>query len=211
MNKLKRHIPVALLIAALTAVVSVAAFAQGDDPPPSDSFAQVTTIEADAQDAMEILEEERTTTDAMSTELSEPLDEQADWGMNPDLSRRSIGTISASVYIVPGDDHVCAAVALTDSVSVICPETEDIANGVAGPGVLGVGDGAVGVYGLVPDGVQSVTVETGESDSDVVNVEGNAYFIAFPAETPLRAVSYTGPSGWVEYPISIPGEETSEE
>ena len=76
--------------------------------------------------------------------------------------------------------------------------------GDVGATVVTLEGGAIGIYGIVPDGVDEVTVETGMSGSEVVEVTDNAYFAALPEGTPLGTLSYTGPSGVVEFPLHDP-------
>jgi hypothetical protein len=205
MKNLKRNTPIAAAAFALIAVTAVAAVAQGGgEASPSEGAVQVTTIEAEAQEAMAVLDTPRTSSDAMPAEVAESIDEDAQFGIDPDLSRESIATLSNSLYVVPGNDHVCASLTLGDGANISCLETSDVAAGVAGPTTVSLPAGVIGIYGVVPDGVTSVTVETGVSSSSSVAVEDNAYFTALPAGTVLRGLSYTGPSGVVQFPLHDP-------
>jgi hypothetical protein len=124
--------------------------------------------------------------------------------MNPDLSRALIETISHSVYVIPAQDHICSSLTLGDGANLSCAETADVAAGVAGPTTVTLPTGAIGIYGIVPDGVDAVTVETRQSNSAIVSTENNAYFTAVPGGTPLQTLSYTGPSGGVEFALYDP-------
>jgi hypothetical protein len=210
---LKRNAPIAIAVCMLLAATSVAAVAQNgeESEPPGDGVAQIAAIEPPAEEAMAVLEEPRTGSDALPTGVAEGLDEEADFGMNPDLSRRSIGNATSSLYVIPADDHVCPALTVGDGMVLSCPETEDIAAGEAGPGTVTLPGGAIGIYGLVPDGVESVTLHTGEADAEVVGVTDNGYYVAVPEGTVLRSVSFSGPSGPVEFPIYDPALAFEEE
>ncbi len=132
------------------------------------------------------------------------MDEKADFGLNPDLARRAIGNLTSSVYVVPARAHICASLTDSQGVTVTCPSTDDVAEGKAGPATVAFETGGVAIFGIVPDGVDSVSVQTGTSDSADVATEDNAYYTVVPPGTQLRTVSYVGPSGPVEFPIYDP-------
>ena len=204
MRALKRNIPITAAVAAAIAAMSVAAVAQSGGSSPGDSVPQVTTVEAEAREAMEVLDEPRTASDAMPADVAEAIGEHAKFGMNPGLSRKSIETVSNAVYVIPADGHVCYSLTVGDGASIGCAETDDVAAGKVGATTVTLPAGGIAIYGIVPDGVESVTVHTGTSDETAVEVTENAYFTAVPEGTQLRNVSYTGPSGLLEFPIYDP-------
>jgi hypothetical protein len=213
MAMLRRHLPFAA-VAAVLLVASVAAVADTDENNPRGAgVPQITEIEPEARAAMAVLDEPRGEGDALSAYLDERIDAHADFGMNPALSRLSIGNLSSSVYVIPADDHVCAVLTVGDGANLSCPSTEAIATGQAAAATVVLENGDIAVYGLVPDGVDSVAVGTGTSGSTEVEASSNAYYTVVQAGTPLRTVAYSGPSGAVEFPIydpSLVGEEPSE-
>jgi hypothetical protein len=211
MKTIKRNIPMTIAAFVALAAMAVAAVAQGGGTPPGEGVTQVTAIEQQAHEAMDVLDTPRGQGDALPSEVADSLDEHAKFGMNPDLSRSAIDTAANDVHVVPADDHVCTTLTIGDGASISCPATEDVASGDVGPTVVTLEGGAIGIYGIVPDGISSVTVETGESDSDVVEVTANAYFTALPEGTPLRTLSYTGPSGVVEFTLHDPAVVFEEE
>lgn len=204
MSHLKRNIPITALIAVLLAAMAVVAVAQSGETPPGEGVTQVTTVEAEAEEAMDVLDTARTSSDEMPSAVAESLDGHARFGMNPDLSREAIDTIANDVYVVPAEDHICASLTVGDGANVSCRPTADVAEGDVGASVVTLIGGPIGIYGIVPDGVESVTVHTGVSASEAVEVQDNAYFTALPEGTPLRKLSYTGPSGAVEFPLYDP-------
>jgi hypothetical protein len=202
---LKRYLPVALIATALLAVGAVGAIADRDESnPPGADQPQITAIESDAKRAMKLLREPRSAGDTLRDDLAARMDRRASFGLNPDLSRLAIKNATHSIYIIPAREHVC--VAFTDPVGVglICPSTDDVAKGNAGPATAALETGGVAIFGVVPDGVDSVSVQTGASESIDVATERNAYYTVVPPGTPLRTVSYVGPSGPVEFPIYDP-------
>jgi hypothetical protein len=211
MKTLKRNLPFTMAVVAALAVMAVAAVAQSGQTAPGDGVQQVTTVESEAQEAMEVLDEPRAASDAMPAEIAESIDEHAKFGMNPDLSRESIETISNSVYVIPADGYVCSSLTVGEGANLSCAETEDVAAGDVGPATVTLTAGGIAVYGIVPDGVSSVTVHTGQTDTTTIPVTENAYFTALPQGTPLRKLTYDGPSGVVEFPIYDPATAFEEQ
>jgi hypothetical protein len=203
----RRTIPALLLAAALVAAVAISAIAQADNEvapaPEGAGAAQVTAVEPQAAEAVSALAEPRTGSDDMPADIEAQIDEHADFGMNPHLARRSVGGTS-SVYLVPARDHVCAVITHGDHATASCPKTEEIAAGESGPGTVMLAGQAIGVYGVVPDGVASVMLAYGEGESRVVEATANAYLAVLPAGTPVGEVSYDGPGGPVEFRIYDP-------
>jgi hypothetical protein len=206
---LKRYLLAATAVLALS-VVAVAASAGTDESnPPSQGVSQVTTVDPRVKDAMAVFETPRTGVDALRTDLAEKIDAKADFGMNPGLSRLAIGNTTSSVYLIPARDRVCAALTVGEGASASCRSVEDIEAGNVGAGTVTLETGGIAIYGIVPDGVRSVSVQTGKSDSAAVATKDNAYYTVVPAGTPLRTVSYVGPSGSVEFPIYDPARVQS--
>lgn len=196
---------------ALATMLAFAALAQGQDDTttaPYDGFGQATSIEAEAKAAAAILRRDRAAGDAIRAELAERIDADADFGMNPALSRRAIGGVANSLYLLPATGHVCAALTVADGLTLSCVQTDRFAAGEVGPGTVLLPDGPVAVWGVVPDGVDSVALEAGP-ESRTVEVTANGYLAVVPAGTPLESVSYTGPSGTVEYAIQDPSASES--
>lgn len=203
MAMLKRNLTIALIAAALVAVTAVAAVAQGGDERPGDGYAQATAIEQAASNAASILETTRTSGDEIDSELADKIDEVAGFGVDTDLSRRAIASISNSVYLLPGTGYVCAALTVAEGATLTCAETPDLAAGEVGPGTVSLPGGAIAVWGIVPDGVDSVEVDAGV-DSTEVDTEGNAYLAVVPDGAEVATATYTGPSGEMEYDIYDP-------
>lgn len=203
---LKRHIPLATVVVGLLAFTAVGAIAGGDSTnSPSMGVAQVDAIEPDAKRAMAVLERARDGADALPPELAARMDAQADFGMNPSLSRLAIGNTTNSLYAIPARDHVCAGLTVGEGASVICPSTDDVASGKSAPATVLLTTGDIGIYGIVPDGVDSVSVRGADgSGAREINVESNAYYTVVPAGTSVWTVGYEGPSGRTEFAIHDP-------
>jgi hypothetical protein len=201
-----RRLPFGIVVAlVLLAVGSVVAIAGDDESnPPSADVDRVTTIEPEAKEALDILARGRASSDALPQELAARMKEKADFGMNPGLSRRAIGNITNSVYVIPARDHICASLTEGQNATVICPPTDDVAEGKVGAATVVLETGDIGIYGVLPGGVAGVSVQVGASGSIEVPAEDNAYYTVVPAGMRLRAVRYVGPSGPVEFPIYDP-------
>jgi hypothetical protein len=105
---------------------------------------------------------------------------------------------------VPANEHVCASLTIDHDATVTCARTTDIAAGQAGPATASLYGESIAVYGMVPDGIGSVDVNVGESETIEVATTRNVFYTVVPAGTALRTVSYTGPTGAVEWPIYDP-------
>jgi hypothetical protein len=204
MPMLKKNIQVMVFAVALAAVTAVAATAQegGDPVPPGDGTPQVAAIEEAAREAASVLATTRTSGDALPVDVAEHFDENADFGMNPDLSRRAIGGTS-SVFVIPANGYVCATLTVGPGADVSCQRTDKLAAGEVGASTVTLDNGGLAIYGIVPDGVDVVAVDAG-TDSTEIDVVDNAYLAVLPGGADLETVSYTGPAGPVEFPIYDP-------
>lgn len=195
------------VVAAVCAVAGMcAAIAQGDEEPspPGEGMTPITAIEPSAAEALAVLDRPRAPADALPAEIAARLAAHAKFGMNPDLSRLALGQVTNSLYVIPASGHVCVALTVGEGVGMSCPTTNAIANGQAGPVVGTINDGgAIAILGLVPNGVETVTVRTDES-SAVVETSNNTYYAVVDAAASLQDVSYDGPSGEVTWPIHSP-------
>lgn len=201
---MRRRLSIAAAVCVLAGIC--AAIAQGDEEPlpPGEGVTRIAAIEPDAAEALAILDTPRTAADALPTEIAERLADHSKFGMNPDLSRLALGQAANSLYVIPASGHVCAALTVGDGIGMSCPTTDAIANGQAGPVVGTINDGdALAILGLVPDGVETVTVRTGES-STVVEAANNTYYAVVDDAASLQSVSYDGPSGEITWPIHSP-------
>ncbi len=203
MNKNKLYLPLGV-VTALVAVAATGAVAGDDESnPPSKGHAQVEVVELAAAQALSVLTESRSATDSLPPELAARMDRHAPFGMNPALSRVAIGNATNSVYVIPASEHVCAVLTMGEGANLSCPTTEDVASGDAAPTTVGLEGRDIAIYGLVPDGVDSVSVRTAAS-SIAVETERNAYYAVLPAGTALRTVAYDGPGGPAEFTVHDP-------
>lgn len=203
MRKNIKFVVAALAMLAVTAVAAVAGEDQVGGTPDRD-VAKVATIEPDALGAVEALREPRVAGDALPAGVAARAERRANFGLNPALSRRVVGNTTNSLYVIPARGYICAALTVGEGANYTCPSTQQVESGQAGPATVILTTGDIGIYGIVPDGVESVFVHTGTSRSTALRTQDNAYYTVLPAKTPLKSVSYDGPSGNVEFPIYDP-------
>jgi hypothetical protein len=191
----------AMTLLALGAVTAVASDEEDGRPPQAD-VEQVAAVEPEARGAMAIFARPLPAGGAMPEEVAREIDERPVFGVNPDLSRLAVANATISMYVAPARGHVCAVLADPMGHTTTCPSTADIVRGKAGPATVAFPEGT-GIYGVVPDGVESVSVRAG-SDSVDVPVQANAYYTVMPRGAPLRTLAYVGPAGPVEFDIYDP-------
>jgi hypothetical protein len=126
-------------------------------------------------------------------------DDPNPWGLLP--AQIVVVPIGAtSVALVPGASGACVATtqpgttaATGEATYATCgPDTNVLAHGLMGE--ISSPDGTITkVYGMVPNGVTSVTITDGGGASHVVAVSSNAY--TFSSTNGASSISYTRPSG----------------
>lgn len=205
----KTYILVTFAVLALLTPLAIGASAGESDGDATDvELAKVSNVEEQARATLAVLEQSRSAADALPAEYAERMAKRASFGMNPELSRRAIANTTSSVYVIPARGHVCASLTDPNGVTTTCQPTADIAEGRVGAATVNFEVG-VAVYGLVPDGVDAVSIQT-RSGSRAVATEDNAYYTVVGAGDRVKSVSYVGPSGPVEFALADPGRATRE-
>lgn len=134
----------------------------------------------------------RTSDDALPSEWRDELAQAGNWGANPSLSRRT----APGVWIVPGDGFVCVANATPHdgALGLGCATPEDVNRGLLAPSDVDA-DGNGVLTGVVPDGVDQVTLVDRDGSTRTADVSRNTYRAAIDAS--LKEVRFTGPDGVV--------------
>lgn len=98
-----------------------------------------------------------------------------------------------------------------------CTERDDLVAGVGGPVAVLWGCGAADaglseceralMYGVVPDGVGQVVLETGAGESQVTTVQNNVYAFEASLRQHPKAVHYVGVRGPVTQKVPFYTEE----
>lgn len=105
------------------------------------------------------------------------------------------------VWAVSAGGELCIRVAVGDRDVASCGGSDTFADG-RGPFVTGQSEGADPItFGLVPDGVTTVTAELSDGDAVTVPVVNNVYEIT-SAATATRLM-YDSPEGSVQQPVPL--------
>jgi hypothetical protein len=111
-------------------------------------------------------------------------------GLNPDLARRAV-TQLGDVWVVPGDGYIALVVG-----GMVCNRTEIAARHGMVTWTSGSGALQDHVHGLVPDGVEQVSLVAANDASTTVAVNDNVYGTVLDGH--LRSVRFVGPTGTVD-------------
>jgi hypothetical protein len=199
MSKLKIMLGGACLAACLATGGAIAT--AGDDvdpaPVPEAQAAQadpVATVPEEQAEEIEQLDRPRTSDDALPKEWREQLatgDESDEhWGANPSLARRT----APGTWIVPGDGYVCVANATPGEgdLGFGCATPDDVEKGLLAPADVDANGNGV-LTGVLPDGVDEVTIVNHDGGTRTVAVERNTYRVAIDAD--LKEVRFTDAAG----------------
>jgi hypothetical protein len=189
---------VALCLAGGGALAVTGAGADDSSPAPQPEVAAadsapVQSVPPEESEDIGQLRRDRTTDDALPSAARDELaNEGADdhWGANPYLSRRT----APGVWIVPGDGYVCVANTPPSGggVGFGCATTEDVGRGLLAPSDVDA-DGNGVLTGVLPDGVDHVTLVDRDGSTRDVDVDRNTYRAEIDAN--LKEVRFTGPDG----------------
>jgi hypothetical protein len=128
------------------------------------------------------------------------------YGANLALARQATGLAPGAAWVVPGDGSVCLIAASTTETSgapvdetlggASCGDDTDAASGnVQFVGGSRKFPGEQYVAGLVPDGVDTVTISTANGTIDTVPVNDNVYMDTVAGA--VSTVTFSGPNGQV--------------
>jgi hypothetical protein len=168
---------------AAVCLAAAGAGAAGADPPP-DEPSEMAAAHAPPVAAVQFaqsrrlaeLRRSRDSGDAMPQEWDDALSDDSDggrhWGANPGLSRR----VAPGVWLIPGNGFVCVGhVSARDgSLGFGCATPAEIEEGLLQPAELDAGGSGV-VTGVLPDGVDSVTLVDRDGATRDVRVARNIY------------------------------------
>jgi hypothetical protein len=158
--------------------------------------APVQSIEPEQAGEIGELRRSRTTDDALpprwGATLTDDGSDESHWGANPALSRRT----GPGVWIVPGDGYVCVANTAPDDggMGLGCATPDDVDRGLLAPSDVDANGNGV-VTGVVPDGVDRVTLVDRDGSTRSADVDRNTYRAAIDAN--LKEVRFTGADGGV--------------
>jgi hypothetical protein len=201
MSKFKTMLGGACLAACLAGGAAIAT--AGDDvnqaPVPEAQAAQAEPVSAVPEEQareIEQLDRPRNSDDALPKEWRDKLtrDDVSDehWGANPSLARRT----APGTWIVPGDGYVCVANATPGegALGFGCATPDDVEKGLLAPADVDA-DGNGVVTGVLPDGVDEVTLVDHDGGTRTVAVARNTYRAAIDAN--LKEMRFTDAGGGV--------------
>lgn len=201
MNDRKKWFSGACVAACLVAggVVAGAGAEDGSTPAPEPEAAAVEaapvqSVEPEQAEDIGQLRRGRTGDDALPPTWREALTEgeNADehWGANPALARHT----APGVWIVPGDGYVCVASRTPDdgALGFGCATPEDVDRGLLAPSDVDEHGNGV-LTGVLPDGVEEVTLVDLDGSTRTAEVDRNTYRAAIDAN--LKEVRFRGSDG----------------
>jgi hypothetical protein len=118
-------------------------------------------------------------------------------GANAALARRAVSSGGDSIFVVPANAGVC----LVSGTYSGCTSSDAAQRGYS-VGMAATRSG-VQITGLVPDGVQSVTVNLANGDTATTTVADNVYSIGVD-DVGTTSVSFDGPHKLSSVPFAIP-------
>jgi hypothetical protein len=184
----------AVLLAGGAAAAAVSLVGSSDQPlPPRAERPQADVASPSMRTGFSITDRPRGSEDAMPSTArgvvtKEPGDPNYD-GANASLSRLSGTHVrNTRFWVVPGNDTICVAAAAGPAGGGGCASTRTALSGGAhwevGGDAYGISDDEMVYFGLAPDPVRAVTVETRTGDLEVPVVD-NVWAVA----TPQRDIS----------------------
>lgn len=192
----------AVMMAAIGAA-TVTAVAQ-DAPDPFAAKEPTPAVTADLTRQLSVFQRAREAGDALPQAVVADFASHNATGVNAALSRRALSDGDETLYLVPGDGKICAAlVAEDDTATTGCRGAAETATGAVGAGTSVEGD-LVTVSGIVPDSVTSVTVTLGDGSIKVLKPVNNAYLGRLTTADQPRAIVYHTADGTREFPVLLP-------
>lgn len=163
----------------------------------------VQTADDLAAGNLSILTAPRTSDDELPAAVAASAASQIPYGANVHLSHRVAADATHVVYAVPARDFTCLIVPEGEGATTSCTSTKDIIGGTAAPALILSGDVAT-LYAVVPDGVKSVTLHTGDGKATDVPVQNGGYVVSVPANASPETISYDSASGPVSERVPVP-------
>jgi hypothetical protein len=202
MTKMKTMLGAACLLACLATGGAIATAGDDVDPAPVPEAATatadpVTAVPEEQAEQIDQLDRPRSSDDALPAEWREELTSGSEsdehWGANPALSRRT----APGTWILPGDGYVCVANATPGegALGFGCATPEDVEKGLLAPSDVDANGNGV-LTGVLPDGVNEVTLIDHDGGTRTVAVERNTYRAAIDAN--LKEVRFTDAGGEVQ-------------
>ena len=170
-------------------------------------------IPPDQSADLAILRRPRVASDALSQAQASDYTNTPDaaYGPNPALSRRAEGFTAGAAFLIPGNGNICfeAHFPVAGGGGTCGSDSEYPAGRVMIFGFNESAPGLIGVAGVVPDGVNMVTVTPANGPVQTLPVHENVYMTEIPHGD--FSVSFDGPNGPVSLNASDPTGDQAEQ
>lgn len=205
------------LVACAVVTASVTAIAQvtSQDPPLVGAEPPTPAVSEDLAANVGVLKTERSAEDVLPATVAEGLGRTQPHGANPNLARKALERNGWTAYVLPANNAVCGVLLIPGGISApACSSLADLKAGTGSP-ISALGDCVkppddappvckkATVFGVVPDGVGSVTIVYSSGQRVPVAVQNNAYLVDVALDGSPLSVSYAGPAAQVTQ--NIPG------
>jgi hypothetical protein len=127
-------------------------------------------------------------------------------GTNPNLSRRAVANGDYAVFVVPANDAVCLHTVSGEAPASAGGTCGDAAEATNGSVVMaGTTESGVRIAGLVPDGVDHVTIALANGGRVETDVVENVYTAVVDRSVEAVKFSLAGMETTVPTPFSVSG------
>jgi len=204
MKKRTLQILAGAAVAAALGAATVTAVAQEGAPDPFVPKEPTAAVATDLNRQLGVFQREREAGDALPHAVAADFSKRNVTGVNTELSRRALSDGNETLYLVPADGKICAALVRTDQTAATgCREADATARGDVGAGTSVEGD-VVTVTGIVPDDVTAVSVALGDGSVKELKPINNAYLGRFTTADQPRTIVYHTADGTREFPVLLP-------
>jgi hypothetical protein len=179
-----------------TALLTGAASGCGQSADSSPS-APAATADSEAKRAFGVLRRARRAEDEMGPAARGVTDEGSlgrHHNVDPAEARRVAPAARTKVWVAPGDGSICLLnlPSGADGAATSCTPVDDAENG-EGVVTVSYSKDQVDIFGIVPDGVDTVTLELADGTTQRLRVRDNVYFAS--AAAPSKTITFEDPAG----------------
>lgn len=204
MQKRTLRILAGAAVTAALGAATVTAVAQEGGPDPFAPQEPTAAVATDLTRQLGVFQRERAAGDALPHAVAAEFGSRNATGINTELSRRALSDGDETLYLVPGDGKICAALVRKDQTAATgCRDAGETASGNVGAGTSVEGD-VVTVTGIVPDDVTTVSVTLGDGSVKELKPTNNAYLGRLTTADQPRTIVYHTADETREFPVLLP-------
>lgn len=197
----------AVICAAIIGAVSVGAIAEQGSDTSHGPKPPVESTDTGLSASLDVFATPRQDGDALPSEQAAALVRAGTDGINPALSRKVLTQGETTAYLIPSADGVCTSIVRPEATYGGCREAWMVERNEGGPATFWVdaNSGKAALYSVVPNGVESVALESAKGSSTAVPVSANFYYTEVSADEEPTAVTFTTENGAaVRQPVMLP-------